>query len=221
MNNQYHTSSISHNICGRWVAALALIFTLLLGATITPVAAATSTPSEVVSGFYAELVDTMKNGEKLGAVGRYKQLEPRALAAFDFALMTKLAVGAAWGRAASEEQQQAITAFSRFSIAMWASRFPRLDGEKFTVTGEQRAVVGNSIIVATTLQTKSGEAIVLNYLVRTDAANQPRIVDVLMDGTISELAIRRSEFAGVVGKDGLVGLSKALDEKTDKMLKMP
>lgn len=43
-------------------------------------------------------------------------------------------------------------------------------------------------IVETTLKPKGRQAIVLNYLMRRDEKGAYRIVDVMMNGTISELA---------------------------------
>ena len=44
-----------------------------------------------------------------------------------------------------------------------------------------------------------------------------KIIDVYMDGTVSELALRRSEFASVVKRDGFDGLIQALDQKIAKL----
>ena len=44
-----------------------------------------------------------------------------------------------------------------------------------------------------------------------------RIVDVLLDSSISELAVRRSEYARVLRKDGIDGLIATLGEKADAL----
>jgi 6-phosphofructokinase 1 len=46
----------------------------------------------------------------------------------------------------------------------------------------------------------------LNYLVKTDEAGKLRIVDVLLDASISELATRRAEFVSVVKREGIDAL---------------
>ncbi len=172
--------------------------------------------SSVVENFYSQLSDTMKRGESLGFSGRYKKLEPVITASFNFPLMTRFAVGPAWSNASDEERQQTVSAFSRFSVAMWASRFTKSDGEKFEVMGEKPSA-GGGTMVETRLVPKDGEPVTLNYLVRPNESGEPRIIDVFLDATISELATRRSEFSSIVRRQGLPALSTALEEKSRKM----
>lgn len=169
----------------------------------------------VVKNFYAELAETMKQGDQLGFTGRYKKLDPVLQKTFNFPLMTKVAVGLVWGSASPAEQDQITKAFSQFSVATYASRFAAYDGEQFTITGEKPASGGK--IVETTLKPKDGDAVALNYLMRQDEAGAWRIVDVFLNGTISELATRRAEFASVIKRDGLAALANSLGEKSKAM----
>lgn len=170
---------------------------------------------DVVKNFYTTLTAVMKQGEKLGFSGRYKKLEPAVNAAFNLPLMTKFVVGLGWGNATAEEQDQLIKAFSEFSIANYAGRFGKYDGEQFNVLGEKPTAGGK--IVETTLKPKDGDAIALNYLMRQDEKGAWRILDVFTAGAISELATRRSEFSSVIQHDGLSALVNALGEKSKQM----
>jgi phospholipid transport system substrate-binding protein len=193
---------------------VALIFAFVLSST--PAYADAQTPSAVVKSFYAKLVSAMKQGPQLGYDGRYKVLSPAVQEAYDMAYMTKVAVGPSWTSASPEQQQKLIKAFSSFSAATYASRFSSFDGEKFEVVGEKPAT-GGSTMVETNLVLKSGDTIKLNYLVRNDDGGKPRVVDVLLDASISELATRRSEFTSIVKRDGFPALIATLEEKTKKM----
>jgi phospholipid transport system substrate-binding protein len=60
----------------------------------------------------------------------------------------------------------------------------------------------------------NGEPVNLNYLVRP-IGGMWQIADVYLNGTISELAIRRSEFASILQRQGVDGLIAELNRKAD------
>jgi len=196
----------------------ALLLAVSLGFSGTALAApdSTGTPSAVVKNFYATLTETMKQGNRLGFSGRYKKLAPTIQASFNLPLMTRVAVGPTWLKANAAEQKQLISAFSDFSIANYASQFSRYDGEHFAVTGEKPAA-GGGTIVETRLQPKDMDAVALNYLMKQDDQGHWRIVDVFLDGAVSELATRRAEFSSIVEHDGIPALVNQLDSKSKQM----
>ncbi len=189
---------------------------LALFALACPARAENAAASDLVKSFYAQLSDTMKQGDRLGFDGRYKKLDPVVRKTFNLPLMTRFAVGPSWAKAQPDEQTQLVAAFSEFSVATYASRFAKYDGETFDVLGEKPAS-GGGVIVETKLTPKGEEAVALNYLVRPDESGTLRIVDVFLDATISELATRRSEFTAIVKREGLNALVTALSEKSKKM----
>ena len=191
-----------------------LLCAVLLSAAFPARADASSVA--LVRGFYDQLSDTMKQGDQLGFQGRVQKLDPVVRGAFDLALMTRVAVGPAWVKASPEEQQKLVAAFAEFSVATYASRFTRDEGEKFEVLGEKPSSNGGTI-VETKLTPKGGDPVILNYLVRMDDKGAPHIVDVFLDATISELATRRAEFGAIVKRDGVDGLVSTLSEKAKKM----
>jgi phospholipid transport system substrate-binding protein len=169
----------------------------------------------VVKDFYAHLVDVMKQGDKLGFSGRVKALDPVIRSAFNLPLMTRVSVGPAWANASPDEQKQLTSAFSDFSVATWASRFASYDGETFAVTGEKETAGGT--MVATSLTPKDGEPVAINYLMKQDEKGKWRVVDVFLDGAISDLATRRAEFSSIVKRDGLDALVNSLGDKAKNM----
>ncbi len=190
----------------------------LLGLLCPLPARAASSPQTVVKEFYAQLVATMKEGEELGFVGRFKKLEPVIMASYNMPLMTRMATGSGWATASEKERADLIAAFSNFSISTYASRFAAYDGEEFAVIGQ--APSGKDIIVETRLTPKTGDAVTLNYLMRLDEKGNYRIVDVYMNGTISELATRRSEFSSIVRREGIPALINSLEAKAKQMGKL-
>ncbi|MBV8060739.1 MAG: ABC transporter substrate-binding protein [Alphaproteobacteria bacterium] len=186
----------------------------------TPVALTTQTPdtqaaTNVIKNFYAELTDSMRRADTLGYAGRYKKMQTAVHTAFDMPTMTRLATGLAWTNATPDEQTQLISAFESFSAASYASQFNAYDGEQFAL-GDTKPMNGG-LMVETTLQPKEGDAVALNYMMRRDAAGSWRIVDVFLNGTISQLATRRAEFSAIAHKDGIAALVNSLGEKSKQM----
>jgi phospholipid transport system substrate-binding protein len=172
--------------------------------------------SALVKEFYAQLVGTMKQGEKLGFPGRYKRLEPVIKASYNMPLMTKVAVGPTWSAMKEADRRRLIDAFTAFSVATYASRFTKFDGENFEVLGEKPSS-GGGIIVETRLTPKDSAPVALHYVIRSDEQKKPRIVDVLLDASISELATRRAEFSAIIKRDGMEALIGMLNEKAKKI----
>lgn len=182
----------------------------------TPATAPTDTPaSAVVRNLYVQLTDAMKQGEQLGFAGRFKKLQPTIKAAFDMPYMTRVSVGLVWSKATPDEQAQLISAFSDFSVANYAHNFAKFNGEQFNVVDEKQ--IKDGVIVETTLTPKDKTSIVLNYLMHKDDKGTWRIADVYLDGSISELATRRSEFSSIANRDGIPALVNSLGEKSKSM----
>jgi phospholipid transport system substrate-binding protein len=62
----------------------------------------------------------------------------------------------------------------------------------------------------------SGEPVPLDY-VFTETSSGWRAVDIYLQGTISELAIYRSEFASVLNREGYDGLIRRIEEKIARL----
>jgi phospholipid transport system substrate-binding protein len=199
------------------ILALGLAHPALAAATTAPAATAAARVSatNVVKNFYAQLVDVMKQGDRLGFAGRFRKLDPALHTAFNLPLMTRFAVGTVWNDATPAEQDRLTKAFSEFSTATYASRFAAYDGEQFAVTDEKP--VPDGVMVETALTPREGDPVALNYLMRQDEKGAWRIVDVFMNGAISELATRRAEFSAVIKRDGIAALVNSLGEKSKQM----
>ncbi|NIA69842.1 hopanoid biosynthesis protein HpnM [Pelagibius litoralis] len=177
-------------------------------------AAAQESASAPVERLNTALLETMQSAKTLGYQGRYDQLAPELREVFDFATMARITLGRHW-RDLKPPQQEAFTAaFGDFSIAVFADRFDGFSGERFEVLGEQPARRG-AVLVRNQIVKSDGEAVPINYLARpgTDGDGW-RLVDILLDAKYSELAARRSEYSGIVEREGIDALIAALKEKT-------
>ena len=171
-------------------------------------------PRAVVSTFQDTLLATMKEAGPLGFEGRYQRLQPAMESAFDLEQMTRIVVGGRWAKLSEAERRQVVELFRRFSVSTYASEFSGYGGEQFEI-GDDRAQPGLGTIVETRLVLKKDAPVELNYLLR-ETPQGWKIVDVYLDGAISELARRRAEFASIMrsrGVDGLIALLKKKNEE--------
>ena len=192
------------------IASLSLSLAVVMFAT-SAVALALD-PQANVRGFYDTLLSTMKNGPTLGQSGRYARLAPVVDRSFDVSLMTRLAIGTTWATLPPAQQQRLVEAFQHYIAATYADRFDSYSGEQLQVTGEQP--YNTDVIVHTKIVKPNGETTTLNYLMRQNQGSW-QISDVYLDGTISQLAVQRSEFNSILRREGVDGLVMALNRKAD------
>jgi phospholipid transport system substrate-binding protein len=83
------------------------------------------------------------------------------------------------------------------------------------VTGEQPAPSG--VKVRSQIIKANGEPVKVDYLMRRNGDTW-LISDIYLDGAISEVATRRSEFAAILKNGGIDGLIAALNRKADILI---
>jgi phospholipid transport system substrate-binding protein len=182
---------------GTRLALAAAALMLWFGLTLAPAHATAfgAAGADTVRSFYDALLANMRSGSALGARGRYTRIEPVVSRTFDIGFMTRLAVGPEWERLKEVERQHVSQAFERYISAVYAERFDSYSGEKLQVTGERSSPLGT--IITTEIVKSGGELIHVSYLMRQNDGIW-QIADVYLNGTISELATRRSEFSSII-----------------------
>ena len=208
----------SRRIAGTMISRRSLI--AALGASALAVGlgahAETESPAAVIRSFYDVLLSTMKDGQRLGFAGRRDRLTPAISKTFDFPLMTRLTVGPPWATLTPEQQQQILVGFSAFSIATYANRFDDYSGEQFQVDDTPTTLANGDVIVKSQLHEQGGDTVELDYLMRQNGDGW-RAVDVYLSGTVSELAVRRSEFSSVLRRAGPSALVELLQKKVAEL----
>jgi phospholipid transport system substrate-binding protein len=185
---------------------------LMLGAA--PVQAQAADPAvDQIQGFYDALVASMKSGGTTKS--RYDRLKPAIEKAFDLQAMTATAIGPSWATASDADKKALTDAFTRMTIANYAKNFDSYGGEKFTVEPASIAR-GSDHFVKSTMKT-STDTIAFNYRMH-QVGSDWKITDVLLAGSISQMAQKRSDFAATLAGSGPQGLAKRMNALTDQML---
>lgn len=172
-------------------------------------------PRSVIENFHAALLAVMKEGPGLGHAGRALRLQPEVERAFHLPVMIQVATGTHWRQASPAQQSALIAAFTRFSTATYAKNFKKFSGESFE-TVSQREGPQNTTLVDTYLVESSGEKVEITYVMKK-GADAWKVVDVIVDKGISELALRRSEFSRELKDSGVDSLTRTLNRKADDL----
>jgi len=189
---------------------------LCLSAPLNSLAQDADPATQRVSSLSDALLDTMRQAKELGIKGRYDKLAPVLAKTYDLPLMTRIAVGQSWDALTQEQRQAIVSAFTRMTTATYASRFDGFSGEQFLILQTLDQKNGDKIVKTQIIQS-NGKPVALSYLVRK-TGNDWRIIDVYLNGTISELANRRAEFGAVLKSSGAEGLVGSLNKQGDKLL---
>ena len=194
---------------------------------VAATAAAVSAPPVVVQpqaapkvdALHAALLEVMKNSESLGYRGRYDHLAPVLVEIFDLAFMAEKSVGRHWKTASPEDRAILVDTFTRYSIANYAGRFDGYSGQSFETLREEPSARG-TLLVRTVLRDPEGDDVDLDYRMRS-ADGRWKIIDVYLNGTVSELALRRSEYSSLIKREGFQALLVALDERIESLATAP
>jgi phospholipid transport system substrate-binding protein len=185
-------------------------------APASPTAAPAATPTQTIDALHASLLDVMKNAVALGYAGREQKLRSVIPQYYDVKQMARASLSEAqWKLASEEAQRRYLATFERFMVANYAGRFDGFSGQSFQTLGEVQGP-RNTVIVKSRLIDPTDKNVDLNYRMR-QAGDSWKVVDVYLDGTVSELAVRRSEFVSIVKRENLDALIVALDAKIAKL----
>lgn len=193
----------------------ALIVLALLGLAGAPARAAdVASATAAVERFHGVLIANMRDGKTVGFEGRKQKLEPVIKDTFDLPSMARVSAGAAWTKMPEEERSKVIAAFADWTVASYAANFKEWDGEAFATKGAKDDGKGN-IMVETALNLKSSSPVAFTYRMR-EVAGAPKVVDIFLDGAVSQMAMHRSQFAAALTAGGVANLLKHMQDLTAK-----
>jgi hopanoid biosynthesis associated membrane protein HpnM len=196
----------------RWVPlALVLICAPAASEELDPNGAATS----VVESLHSVLLGCMKEGKALGFEGRFKRIVAELDQSFDLPLMARAAVTSSWKELTPEERTEFVALSRRLSASRYADNFSSWDDQRFETLSAGSAA-RKTILVKTQFVQPKDKDIRFDYRLRKTDEGW-RLIDVQLEGKISELALRRGQYRSVIESDGFPELVKALEEQIDEI----
>ena len=179
--------------------------------------AAPNDPAAIqIERLHTALLKSMRAGPRVALTDRYRDLQPVVEQVFDLPLMTRLSIGPPWAGFSQEQQQVSLAAFTRLTVASYAVNFREFDGEKFEIE-DIVASRGAYKVVQAHLISPHDTPAGLTYQLH-EAGGVWKIVDVYYDG-VSELTMRRSDFAAALASGGIPALIAHLNRLGDSLMR--
>ena len=126
---------------------------------------------------------------------------------YDLEKMGKMIIGVDWKQMDANTQKEFINVFNRFISVNYLRRFNKINELNFehqTVT-----VIEDKFRLARVILTADNEKIEIDYLLGLKNEKW-KIFDVLLNGSISEIATKKSDFKKIIREEGVGGLLKRL-----------
>ena len=126
---------------------------------------------------------------------------------YDLEKMGKIIIGVDWKQIDTKTQKEFINVFKRFISVNYFRRFNKINELNFenqTVTD-----IENKFKLARVILTADNEKFKIDYLLGFKNEKW-KIFDVLLDGSISEVATKKSDFKKIIKEKGVSGLIKNL-----------
>ena len=187
------------------------LLALLLGTTATVAHADKTGPAAPIARLDNALLGIMRLGRATPFTKRYDALAPVIGEVFDLPEILRVSVGLRWAAIPPAQQAALLDVFGRYTVASYVANFDGYSGERFEILPQTRAV-GSDQVVATRVVPATGDATRLDYQMRQTASGW-RVVDVLLDGSISRVAVQRSDFRSLLGSGDAGRLIASLRRK--------
>lgn len=182
------------------------------GAAAPPSAAPMATsPVQPIDDLYTALQAAMRAGRATPFPARFDTLAPVIERVFDLDTVLRVSVGLRWSSFNDAIRHRLSEAFRRFTIASYVANFDKYDGERFVVFPATRAVGADRVVQTEIIAGNGGKGRLDYPMRRFDTAW--RAVDVLIDGSISRVAVQRSDFRTVLANGDAETLIEQLHRK--------
>jgi phospholipid transport system substrate-binding protein len=158
------------------------------------------------------LLAAMRAGKTTAFAQRYAALAPVIEQTFDLEAVLAASIGLGWPALQTEQKTQLVAAFRRYTVASYTANFDSYTGQTFQILPAFRSLGNGQVIVETNIVPADGSPTRLDYVMRNGTAGW-KVVDVLSDGSISRVAVQRSDFRHLLTSGGATALMAGLQTK--------
>ena len=141
---------------GARVVGLALLLTGLnaFGAEIAPDEVIRKTAEDVIASIKAD--KAIQSGDRSKA---YALIDQKVLPHFDFARMTRLAVGRNWNQASADQQKQLVDEFRDLLVRTYASSLSQYKDQVVQIKGTENQSGGTEAVVHSAIVPSGGQTV--------------------------------------------------------------
>jgi phospholipid transport system substrate-binding protein len=162
------------------------------------------------------LLAEMKQGSRAPFAQRFNALAPVIDQTFDLPTVLASSIGLRWQGLPQDQKAQLLAAFRRYTVSSYAANFDKFTGQRFEVSPATRPLGNDQVVVPTTVVAGDGSSNKLDYVMRRGPSGW-RAVDVLADGSISRVAVQRSDFRHLLATGGVPALVAGLKTKVSNL----
>ena len=201
----------------RRTVLVAAPFALALGSAALGSAAHAADPAAAapIQALNQAIMASMRAGKASPFPQRFNILAPAVDNAFDLAAVLSASVGPRLATLPPDQQAALADAFRKFTIASYAANFDEDGGEKLEVLPNQRSV-GADLVVPTRIVPRTGDPVSIDYVMHQGPKGW-RAIDVLLNGSISQNAVKRSDFRSLVTATSAQPLIDSLRRKVSEL----
>ena len=165
----------------------------------------------------SETIDQLHNSLKKIVSSNIDNKEVQSVISntYNIERMLALIIGDVWKTSISKDQMALKKVFEEYIAKNYILRFKKIKSLEFGKL-EINQAGKNYRIAKTKLIINSKDVVPLNYLL-DQTNNSWKIFDVLIDGSISEIATKKSEFKSFTNQDDLKPLLEALQKKNSTL----
>ncbi len=204
---------------GRALLGIGLLSAGLMARPVTGVAqdAAANPAAAPIQKLNDALIHVMQQGKSVPFTQRFNELAPTVEATFDVQQLVRGTVGFQWSSLPPARQQELMAAYERYAVASYVANFDSFSGQSFRILPNGRTLPSGEQVVPTELVPgNGGKPVRIDYVMRqTD--DGWKAVDVLLDGSISRVAVERSDFASLLSDHTGAALLAKLQQKVSDL----
>jgi phospholipid transport system substrate-binding protein len=186
----------------------------MLGLFVATAFAADTAPDALVKSTAEEVLSIIKQDKDIQSGNTKKVVElveAKVLPHFDFARMTRLAMGKNWNKAGDAQKESLTNEFRTLLVRTYSVSLSQYKNQTIDYKPTKTTAEDKEAIVKTLVAQPGGQPIPIDYRM----ANTPqgwKVFDIFVDG-VSLVTNYRSEFNVQVEQTGVDGLIKSLSEK--------
>lgn len=192
---------------------LGCVAALLTLAVAAPAQAQSTAPDVLVKTTVEEVLAVIRQTKDPHAL--VELAEKKVLAQFDFKTMTRLAVGRSWSQATAAQQQALEREFRALLVRTYTTALSQSSGQTKVDVKPVTLKPGDTETVVRTMVNEPGrKPFVIDYRM-SSTLNGWRVYDVVVEN-LSLITNYRSSFASEIGRSGIDGLIKVIEDKNKK-----
>lgn len=190
-----------------------LAMLLCLAMPVLMAAAATPPEATPIVALDAALIAAMKAGSANASFqSRYAALDPVVRQSLNLPVILQNSVGFLWSSIPKPQQAELMTIFEQFTVASYVNGFGGYGGQQIQLLPDERPLGARKIVETQIVSTDGSAPTRLDYVMAEGAAGW-QATDVLLNGTISKVAIQSSDFSSLVSSGDASQLINALKNK--------